>query len=162
MTNLDSIFKSSDITMPTKVHPVNAMVFPVVMYGCENWTIKKLSVEELMLSNWGVGEDSRESLRSQDIEAVNHEGNQSWIFIGRTDAEAETPILWPLNVKNCFMWKNLILGKIEGRRKRGWQRIRCLDNITDLIDMSLSKLQSLVMNMEAWSSAVFGVAKSQT
>ena len=77
MTNLDSIFKSSDITMPTKVHPVKAMVFPVVMYGCENWTIKKLSVEELMLSNWGVGEDSRESLRSQDIEAVNHEGNQS-------------------------------------------------------------------------------------
>ena len=77
ITNLDSILKSRDTTLPTKVHLIKAMVFPVVLYGCENWTIKKLSVEELMLSNWGVGEDSRESLRSQDIEAVNHEGNQS-------------------------------------------------------------------------------------
>ena len=77
ITNLNSILKRRDIILPTKVHLVKAMVFPVVMYGCENWTIKKLSVEELMLSNWGVGEDSRESLRSQDIEAVNHEGNQS-------------------------------------------------------------------------------------
>ena len=91
MINLDSVFKSRDFTLPTKVCLVKAMVFPVVMYRCESWIIKRLCTEELMLLNCGVGEDSWESLGQQEIKLVNPKGNQSWIFIGRTDAQA--PIL---------------------------------------------------------------------
>ena len=83
MTNLDNIFKSRDITLPTKVHLVKAMVFPVVMYGCESWTVKKAS-----------------PLDCKEIQPVHSKGDQSWVFIGKTDAEAETPILWPSDVKN--------------------------------------------------------------
>ena len=99
MTNLDSIFKSRDITLPTKVRLVKAMVFPVVMYGCECWTVKKAEHRKLMLLNCGIGEDSWESLGLQG-DPVYRKGNQSLIFIGRTDFEAETPILWPPDVKN--------------------------------------------------------------
>ena len=103
MTNLDSILKSRDITLPTKVHLVKAMVFPVVVYGCESWTIKKaelqLSSKELMLLNCGVGEDSC-PLDCKEIQPVHPKGDQSWVFFGRTDAKAETPILWPPDVKN--------------------------------------------------------------
>ena len=99
MTNLDSILKSWDTTLSTKVHLVKAMVFPVVMYRCESWTIKKLSTKELMLLNCGVGEDSWESLGLQ-LQPVHPKGNQSWIFIGRTDVEAETPVFWPTDAKN--------------------------------------------------------------
>ena len=88
-------------------------------------------------------------LDCKEIQPLNPKGNQSWIFIGRTDAEAETPILCPPDAKNWLIWKTLILGKIEGRRRRGWQRMRCLDGITDLINMSLSKLPQLVMDREA-------------
>ena len=95
MTILDSILKRWDITLPTKVHLVKAMAFPVIIYWCESWTKRKLSTEELMLLNCGVGEDSWESLGLQGDQPVNPKGNQSWIFIGRTDVEAETPILWP-------------------------------------------------------------------
>ena len=100
ITNLDSRLKSRDVTLPTKVHLVRTMVFPVVMYGCKSWTIKKLSAKELMLLNCGVGEDSRESLDCEKIQPVHPKGDQSWVFIGRTDAEAETPILGPPDVKN--------------------------------------------------------------
>ena len=105
MTNLDSILKSRDITLPTKVHLVTAMVFPVVMYGCESWTI------EAVLKNWCfytvVLEKILESpLGCKEIQPVCPKGNQSWIFIGRTDAEAETPILWPSDVKNWLIWKD--------------------------------------------------------
>ena len=93
MTNLDSIFKSRDITLPTNVCLVKSMVFPVVIYGCLSWTVKKLSTKELMLLNCGVGEDSRESLGQKGDPTSPSKGNQSLIFIGRIDAEAETPIL---------------------------------------------------------------------
>ena len=92
MTNLDSIFKSRDITLPTKVWLVKAMVFPVVIYRCESWTVKKAETQELMLLNCGVGEDSRESLGLQ--------GDQPWDFFGRNDAKAETPVLWPPPAKS--------------------------------------------------------------
>ena len=99
MTNVDSILKTRDITLPTKVHIVKAMVFSVVTYRCESWTTNKLSAEELMLLNCGVGEDSWESIGLQEIKRVNPKRNQSWMCIGRTDAEAETLILWPPDTK---------------------------------------------------------------
>ena len=103
MANLDSILKSKDITLPTKVYIVKAIVFPVVMYRYEGWTVRRLSAEELMLSNCGVGEDSSESLDFKEIKPVNPKGNQSRfleIFIGRTGAEAEVPIHCPPDVKS--------------------------------------------------------------
>ena len=112
MTNLDSIWKSRDITLPTKVHLVKATVSLVIMYGCESWTIKRLSAGELMLSNCGVGEDSWESLGQQG-DQTNPKGNQSWIFIRRTDAEAETPILWPPDTKSQLLRKEPDAGRLR-------------------------------------------------
>ena len=100
MTNLDSILKSRDITLPTKVHLVNAMVFPMVMYACESWTVKKFEGQRIDVLNCGVGEDSESPLDCKEIQPVHPKGDQSWVFIGRTDAEAETPILWPPDAKS--------------------------------------------------------------
>ena len=100
MTNLDSILKSRDITLPTKVHLVKAIVFPVVMYGCESWTIKKAEHRRNDAFELWCWKRLESPLDCKEIQPVHHKGDQSWVFIGRTDAEAETPILWPPDGKS--------------------------------------------------------------
>ena len=114
---IDSILKSRDVTLPTKLHLIKVMVFPVVMHGCESWTIKK--AEELMLLNCGVGEDSWGPLYCNEIQPVDPKENQPWIFIGRTNFEAETPMLWPPDVKNWLIWKELDAGKDWRQEEKG-------------------------------------------
>ena len=135
LTNLDSKLKNRDITLPTKVHLVKTMVFPIVMYGYKSWTIKKADTKELMLLNW-TELLNWESLGLQETKPVNPKGNQSWIFMGRTDAEAEASILWPPDAKNWLIVKTMMLRKNEGRKTREWQRMRWSDGITDSMDMS--------------------------
>ena len=121
MTNLDSILKSRDITLSTKVYVIKALFFPVVMYGCENWTNYKESWAPKNWCFWPVVlEKTLESLLNcKEFQRVHPKGNQSWLFIGRAYAETETPILWPLDMKNWLIWKDPMLGKIEGGRRRG-------------------------------------------
>ena len=101
MTNLDSILKSRDITLPAKVRLVKAMVFPVVMYGCESWTVKKAERQKIdAFELWFLEKTLESPLDCKEIQPVHPKGDQSWVFIGRTDAEAETPILWPSDMKS--------------------------------------------------------------
>ena len=159
MTNLDSILKSRDITLPTKVRVVKAMVFPVVMYGCESWTVNKAEGRRIdAFELWCWRRLLRVPWTARRSNQSILKGDQSWVFIGRTDAEAETPILWPPHVKSWLIGKDPDAGKDWGQEEKGTTE----DEMAGWHYMSLSKLRELVMDREAWRAVIHGVPKSRT